>query len=58
MFLSHYATFLITSCSHDFEDYVRSILYMVLRYNHSAFLQGGPFEMQPVLRYIEKTYNE
>ncbi len=29
MFLSHYATFLITSCSHNFEDYVRSILYRV-----------------------------
>ncbi len=26
MFLSHYATFLTTSCSHNFEDYVRSIL--------------------------------
>ncbi len=31
MFLSHYATFLITSCSHNFEDYVRSLLYLVLR---------------------------
>ncbi len=34
MFLSHYATFLITSCGHNFEDYVRSVLYMVLRLLH------------------------
>ncbi len=31
MVLSHYATFLITSYSHNFKDYVRSILYVVLR---------------------------
>ncbi len=30
MFLSHYAAFLVTSGSHDFEDYVGSALYTVL----------------------------
>ncbi len=32
MFLSRYVTFLITSCSHNFEDHVQSIFYTVLRY--------------------------
>ncbi len=31
MFLPHYASFLITSCRHNFEDYIWYTLYMVLR---------------------------
>ncbi len=38
MFLSHCAFFLITSCSQNFEDYVQSILYMVLSLPHNIFV--------------------